>query len=336
MSVGLDIGSHSVKVVELKQVSGKSIVKSLGVAAYSGVSVEAAKNEKDLSSLADLIKKLFNEAGISSRNVFLSLPERFAFVKVVNFPPLTDQEVEAALKWQLDQYVPIPLGEAVVQNRIVERKEGNPGGVRVLLVAARISYVEKYVSLAEMAGLRVLAVENEMISLSRLFGQASNYSVAIVNFGSSSVSVGIARNKNLYLSRSIQGGGDSLTRVIVQNLRVETNQAEEYKRAYGLLPDQLEGKLLNAMQPVLSYIVDEIKKAIQYFESEDGSSVKQIVVCGGVSGMPGFLSYLTKEFSQEVLLGNPFSDLSVSPEFERQVSDYSHLYCVAVGLAERG
>lgn len=335
MSVGLDIGSNSIKVVELEKNSGRFVLKSLGVAAYSKFSIDGAKSEKDLLPIADLIKKLFSETRISSRSVFLSLPEKFAFVKVVDFPPLTDQEVEAALKWQLDQYIPISLEEAVVQHKIVEKKDTSPGGVKVLLVAAKTSNVEKYVSLAEMSGLKVLAVENELVSLSRLFGVADNYSVVIVNFGLSSVNIGVAKNRNLYLSRSIQSGGDSLTRAIVQDLRVETNQAEEYKKAYGLLSDQLEGKLLRAMKPVLLHIVDEIRKAIHYFESEDNSSVKQIVVCGGVAGMPGLLPYLTKEFNQEVLVGNPFADLSIPQEFGSQISDYAHLYGVAVGLAER-
>lgn len=335
MSVGLDIGSNSIKVVELEKNSGRFVLKSLGVAAYSKFSIDGAKSEKDLLPVADLIKKLFSETRISSRSVFLSLPEKFVFVKVVDFPPLTDQEVEAALKWQLDQYIPIPLEEAVVQHKIVEKKDTSPGGVKVLLVAAKTSNVEKYVSLAEMSGLKVLAVENELVSLSRLFGVADNYSVVIVNFGLSSVNIGVAKNRNLYLSRSIQSGGDSLTRAIVQDLRVETNQAEEYKKAYGLLSDQLEGKLLRAMKPVLLHIVDEIRKAIHYFESEDNSSVKQIVVCGGVAGMPGLLPYLTKEFNQEVLVGNPFADLSIPQEFGSQISDYAHLYGVAVGLAER-
>ncbi len=334
MSVGLDIGSKTIKVVELTKEGEGFALKGSGIVAYSGVSLEAVKEEKELVPVADLIRKLFNEAKISSRSVNISLPERFVFVKTVNFPSLSDHEIEAALKWQLDQYIPIPLEEAVVQNKILERSNNISEGVKVLLVAARSSYIEKYLALAEMAGLKVLAVENELISVSRVFGRVSE-PVAIVNFGSLSVDVGIAKNGNLYFSRSIQGGGESLTRAIVQNLRIEAMQAEEYKKSYGLLEDKLDRKLLQAMEFPLRFVLDEIKKAIQYFESEERSQVKQIIICGGTAGMPGLLSYLVKEFSQEVILGDSFANISLSEELRKQISDYSHLYGVAVGLAER-
>jgi len=335
MSVGLDIGSKTIKVVELTKENEGFSLRGSGIVAYSGISLEAVKEDKELTPVADLIRKLFNEAKISSRSVNISLPERFVFVKTVSFPPLSDQEIEAALKWQLDQYVPIPLDEAVVQNKILERDENSPaGGVKVLLVAARSSYVEKYVALAETAGLKVMAVENELISLSRIFGNTAE-PVAIVNLGSLSADVGIAKNGNLYFSRSIQGGGESLTRAIVQNLRIEEAQAEEYKKAYGLLADKLEGKLIQAMESPLHFILDEIKKAIQYFESEGKSQVKQMIICGGSAGMPGLLSYLSKEFNQEVILGDSFGNVSATEELKSQISDYSHLYGVAVGLAER-
>ena len=334
MSVGVDIGSRTIKVVELSKAGNGFELKGSGVVGYSGVLVDSAKEEKELIPLSDLIRKLFTEAKISSRSVNISIPDRFAFVKVVNFPPLTDQEIEAALRWQLDQYIPIPLEEAVVQNKILERNNNVPGGVKVLVVAARISYVEKYVALAEMAGLKVLAVENESLSLARVFGFSSDF-VGIVNFGSTSVDITVAKNGNLYLSRSISGGGESLTRAIVQDLRIEAPQAEEYKKAYGILSDKLEGKLFRAMEAPLRYILDELKKTIQYFESEENQKVKQIIICGGGAAMPGLLPYLTKEFQQEVLFGDSFYNVNLNDELKAVVSDYSHLYGVAVGLAER-
>lgn len=334
MPVGLDVGSKTIKVIELTGGKSNYELRGSGVVAYSGVSIESVKEEKELAPIADLIRKLFNEAKISSRDVNISIPERFVFVKTVSFPPLTDQEIEAALKWQLDEYVPIPLDQAVVQNKILERVDGASGGVKVLVVAARLSYVERYVALAEMAGLKVLSVENEMISLSRVFGLSSD-PVAIVNFGALAVDIGIAKNGNLYVSRSISGGGESLTRSIVQELRIEPAQAEEYKKAYGILTDKLEGKLFHAMEMPLRYVLDELKKTIQYSASEEGLQTKQIVICGGGAGMPGFLPYLTKEFNQEVILGDSFYNVRVADEIKSQISDYSHLYGVAVGLAER-
>lgn len=337
MGIGIDIGSRSIKVVELEKKKNVWSLKGSGIVGYSGILVENAKEEKELAPLADVIKKLFVEAKISGRDVFLSLPERFTFVKVVSFPFLTDQEIDAALKWEADQYIPIPLEEAVMQYQVILRDDkSNPPAVKVLVVATRCALVEKYVLLAQLAGLNILAVENEMLSLSRSLSHQDDLSV-IVSFGAVSTDIGIAKSGTLWFSRSIPTGGDALTRAIVQELRIEPAQAEEYKKAYGLSSTLLEGKVRLAMEPVMQYIVGEIKKAIQYFVSENSNLTKpkQMIISGGLTSLPDLMSYLTKEFDMEILVANPFSQVQVQPEFQKVVVDYAPFYSVATGLALR-
>jgi type IV pilus assembly protein PilM len=337
MSIGLDIGSKSIKVVELEKKGSNWSLKSSGVVGYSGMSLENAQNEKDLAPLSEIIKKLFKESRISSRDVFLALPERFAFVKVVTFPLLTDQEIDAALKWEADQYIPIPLEEAVMQYQVILRDENStPPQVKVLLVAARRSLLEKYVLLAQLSGLQVLAIENEMMSLARLISMESNLS-AVVNFGASSTDIGMIKDGKLWFSRSIPTGGDALTRSIVQSLRIEPLQAEEYKKTYGLSNKLLEGRVRSAMEPVMRSLVEEINKAIQYFVSENSQlgKPKQLIISGGLAGLPDLMPYLTKEFDMEILLSNPFLRITVPPESQKLVLGYAPFYSVAAGLAMR-
>lgn len=337
MSVGIDVGSKSIKVVELEKKGNSWSLKGSGIVGYSGILVENAKEEKDLVPLAEIIKKLFNEAKISSREVFLSLPERFAFVKVITFPLLTNQEIDAALKWEADQYVPIPLEEAIMQYQVILRDEkSNPPQVKVLLVATRRSLVEKYVLLARLAGLQVLAVENELLSLSRVLVPQEDLST-IVNFGALSTDIGISKSGKLWFSRSIPTGGDALTRAIVQGLRIEPAQAEEYKKAYGLSSTLLEGKVRLAMEPVMQSLVGEIKKAVQYFVSENPQfgKPKQLIVSGGLTSLPDLIAYLTKEFDMEILVANPFLQIQIPAESQKVIVDYAPFYSVAVGLALR-
>jgi len=231
------------------------------VVGYSGVVVENARDEKELTPLADIIRRLVKEANVSTYDVRVSLPERLSFVKVVNFPLLSDQEIDAALKWEMDQYVPIPLEEAIAQHQVILRDDkSNPPQVKVLLVAARRAVVEKYTTLVEMAGLTPTAVENELLSLTRSIALPQGISV-LVNFGAIATDIGIARDGKLYFSRSINVGGDALTRAIVQESRIEPLQAEEYKKTYGLSSTELEGKVRRALDPLMKYLVDEIKKS---------------------------------------------------------------------------
>jgi len=337
MAVGIDIGSKSIKVVELEKKQNSWLLKGSGVVGYSGVMVENARDEKELTPLADIIRRLVKEANVSTYDVRVSLPERLSFVKVVNFPLLSDQEIDAALKWEMDQYVPIPLEEAIAQHQVILRDDkSNPPQVKVLLVAARRAVVEKYTTLVEMAGLTPTAVENELLSLTRSIALPQGISV-LVNFGAIATDIGIARDGKLYFSRSINVGGDALTRAIVQESRIEPLQAEEYKKTYGLSSTELEGKVRRALDPLMKYLVDEIKKAIQYFSVEElrGEKPSQMIITGGSVGLPGLISYLTGQFGLEVVVGNSFGKVQIPAGVENQLANYLPLYGVAVGLALR-
>jgi type IV pilus assembly protein PilM len=337
MGVGVDIGSKSIKVVELERKGNNWSLRSAGIVGYSGMLVENAKEERDLVPLAEIVKKLFREAHIENRDVTISIPERFAFVKILNYPFLNDQEVEAALKWEADQYVPIPLEEAVLQHEIVIRDENSrPPSAKVLLVAARRSLVEKYVLLSQLAGLNVLAVENEMLSLPRVLSDQEDL-LTIVNLGAFSTEIGISKLGKLLFSRTVDTGGDALSRAIAQGLNIELVQAEEYKKAYGLSPQLLEGRVRLALEPLMRILVSEIKKAVQYFVSENLNlgKPKKMILTGGLAILPDLLSYLTKEFDMEIAIANPFLNILVPDEFQKMISDYAPFYSVAVGLAMR-
>src|SRR3990170_924339 len=168
MSVGLDIGTKTVKMVELEP-SGKGFkLRAAGVLGYKGVSVQKLEEEKDFAALAEVVKKLHTDAKISSKEIVLALPEDEVFTRTIKFPPLTDQEIASAVKWEAEQYIPIPIAEAIIQHTIIERRENvSPPEVVVLLVAAPKSLVEPYTRVAQMAGLSVVGVETALIALSR-------------------------------------------------------------------------------------------------------------------------------------------------------------------------
>ena len=114
-------------------------------------------------------------------------------------------------------------------------------------------------------------------------------------------------------------------------------QAEEYKKTYGLSEQQLEGKIKKALDPVFRMVSDEMKKAIHFYQSEEkGELPRSAVLAGGTAGMPYAASALTKLLGIEVVVGNPFSQITVDPETVKSLSGYAPYYSVAVGLALRG
>ena len=101
--------------------------------------------------------------------------------------------------------------------------------------------------------------------------------------------------------------------------------------------NQLEGKVKSAMDPILKMVTDEIRKSIHFYQTEEkGEAPKSIVVSGGTAGMPQIVSILSQTLNMEVVMGNPFSKISLSPQVAQTIANYAPLYTIAVGLAMRG
>lgn len=334
--IGLDIGTKTIKIVEVEKSGSGFSLSASGVVGFTGNAVEKTVDDKELVALAQIIKKLHKETGVASRDVVISIPEQGAFTRTVAFPLLTDAEIASAVKWELEQYIPIPANEAISQHVILERNEkSSPPQVIVLLVAAPRVLVEKYTRVVSLAGLNPVAVETELLALTRALAPVDR-TVLMIDLGANSTDIAIAKNSLLTFSRSIPIAGDAFTRAVAQGLGVTASQAEEYKKTYGLSQDQLEGKVGASLDPVLRLIVDEVKKAINFYETEQKAEPpNSIQVSGGGSGMPQLINTLTELVGLEVSIANPFARISLDPETAKKLAPYAPLYSVAVGLALR-
>ena len=336
MSVGLDIGSKTIKVVELGRDGNRFRLKSAGAVGYSGTTIEHMTDDREMATLASIIQKLFSDAKVSSRDVSIAIPEAQAFTRTLRFPLLTDEEIASAVKWEAEEYIPIPINEAVVQHQILERRENtSPPQVSVLLIAAPKTLVEKYIKILSIARLNVNFVETSLMSAVRSLAPLDQTSM-VIDFGANSTNLGIAKNGQLQLSRTIQSGGDAFTRAIAQGLNVSLQQAEEYKKTYGLSSNQLEGKVAQSLEPLFRSIAEEIKKIIHFYEIEEkGQSPTSVIVSGGSAGLVEIAPMLTKLLNVEILLGNPFMNVNLDDNAAKSLAGFSPIYCVAAGLAMR-
>jgi type IV pilus assembly protein PilM len=334
--LGIDIGSKTIKIIELEKSGASYSLIASGVVGYSGSTVDKMTDEKEIASLAQIIKKLCLEARVTSKDAVISIPEPLAFTRTIKFPPLTDSEISTAIKWEAEQYIPIPVAEAVTQHTILKRKDSPPdAGVIVLLVAAPRATVEKYVKVVQLAGLNTIAVETELIALTRSLAPPDK-TVLLADLGGSSTNLAIVNHGLLSFSRSLPVAGDAFTRAVSQTLSVTPQQAEEYKKAYGLSSSQLEGKIKGALDSIVRLVADEIKKAVSYYMSEEKAEAPTtLIMTGGSSGMPDIITALSNVVGMEVLVGNPFTHVQIDPAFAQKLAPFAPLYGVAVGLAMR-
>ncbi len=334
--VGLDIGSKTIKIVELEKTRDSYKLKASGIIGYKSSTPEHLSDDKEIAVLSDVIRKLHKEAKIVSREVVVSIPETQVYTRMIRFPLLTDSEVASAVKWEAEQYIPFPIEEAVIDYQIIDKNENaTPPQVYVLLIAAPKLLVDRYVKLIGMCKLDLVAIETELVAIARSICPIDQ-TVMVADFGARSTNIAIVKNSSLMMSRSIPTAGDALTRAVAQGLGIEAQQAEEYKKTYGLSSSNLDGKIKSILYPVLRMVSDEIKKAIHYYQSEgEGEPPKSLILTGGSAGMPEVASIMTELLGIEVSIGNPFTKVQIDPQALKQISGYAPFYAIAVGLSMR-
>lgn len=334
--VGLDIGSKTIKIVELEKARGVYKLKASGIIGYKSSTPEHLTDDKEIAVLSDVIRKLHREAKIIGREVVVSIPETQVYTRMIRFPLLTDSEIASAIKWEAEQYIPFPIEEAVIDYQIIDKNENaTPPQVYVLLIAAPKLLVNRYIKLLAMSKLEMVAIETELMAISRSICPLDQ-TVMVADFGARSTNIAIVKNTSLMMSRSIPTAGDALTRAVAQGLGIEPQQAEEYKKTYGLSSTNLDGRIKSILFPVLRMVSDEIKKAIHYYQSEgEGDPPKSLILTGGSAGMPEVASIMTELLGIEVSIGNPFAKIQIDPQALKQISGYAPFYAIAVGLSMR-
>ena len=331
---GIDIGSKSIKIIELTKNGKLFNLKSSGAVGYTGISPDKSVEEKDLVSLAEVIKKIVKQIGVFSKEANICLPEAAVFTRIIRFPLLTEEEVASAVKWEAEQYIPIPFADAVIQYTILERNETTMQ-TSVLLVATPKAIVEKYVRVLRLAGLTPISAETELTALARSVSPEVGVSL-LLDLGSSATDMAIVKNGKVVFTRSIPVAGEAFTRAVSQGLGISIAQAEEYKKTYGLDEKQLEGKVKASLESVFRMVIDEVKKAISFFQTEEKGDVPtSIVITGGVSNMPGIVPYLTTALGIETVVGNPYTKLNLDQDTLNNLAPYASIYGASIGLAMR-
>ena len=330
---GLDIGSYSIKAVQLRKIQDKYQLVAVGSAPSTPKGL-ASEAESDLTALAENIKKLHQEAKVTTKNVISALPEDQVFTRVITLPKLSEEELTSALKWEAEQYVPIPLSEVTLAHQVIgETTQDTRQKTEVLLVAAPNRLIDKLLKVLKTAGLNPISLETEILAMSRSLVAPDSEATLLVDLGARATDIAIIEKGQVVFTRSISTAGEALTRAVAGALGLEAGQAEEYKKAYGVDPGKLEGKVSQAIEPILEVIVKEMEQAIQFYQQEKEKTVKRIVLTGGTAILPEVVPLLAKKLTFETQIGDPFSRVVQDSLLAKIPKNDLLFYTVAVGLA---
>ena len=335
---GLDIGAHSIKIAQVKRKSeSKARLVSLG-SASTPFGVVGSDNKEHKKQLADDIKKLLDSTGIGTKKTVVALPESTIFTRLMVLPKLDEKELKESIHWEAKQYIPVPLEKVQLEDMVVgERKENGQTKLEIFLVAAPKNVVNRYVEIMEMAGLDLIALETETVATTRTisFPKPLKEMALVLDFGSNSTDMSVIKRDKPIFSQTIKTGSDALTKAISLDFGLDAQQAEQYKRTYGLDNTKAEGKIYKSLEPIMKVIMAEVSKTLNFFKSHFTTSIpKKIYIIGDGALLIGLPEYLSKGLGLPTERFNPFPLLETDKSMKKAITSISGTgYSVAIGLA---
>ncbi len=332
--VGIDFGNYSVKAVELKGIhtGSPSLVAFGKQSTPPGVINSDDKGHQ--KKLSEALKSLYKSSGIRNKQIVIAIPESAVFTRFIELPGLKENEIETAVYYKAKQYLPIPIEEVNMSYILLGFDEGK-NAYNVLIVAAPKNLVNLYTDVVVSAGLDPLAVETESVAMGRsMFKSTGATHVTILNFGSQTTDMAILHQGQMIFSQSIAIGSDSMTQALVNQFGLEYNQAEQYKRSYGITYGVLENKIYNALKPILDAILTEVQRGVEFYKtSAVRSAPKDYLLNGDAALLPGLQEYLKKNFEINSYIADPWRNINIPSKLKESVSKDKPAYSVAVGLA---
>ena len=324
---GLDLGSSQIKVAQAEKSNQGFKLKALAT--------ESVSNETE----AQAIQKAVKQAGIKgSSEVNLALPESEVYTRIVDIPRLSETELNSAIQFEAEQYVPVSLDEVELFHQILESGDTLENKtMKVLLIAVPKERLAKVTSLLDGAGLIPHNLETELFSLKRVLNEANRYQLLLL-LSHKTTDIMVVYKGEPVLMHSLPGGGLALTRSLVTEMSLSEVQAEQYKHAYGLRQDLLEGKVATVLTPLFSELVNQINKAYVYLSDQGYKKTpEQVVLAGGGALLPGLTSFLVGKLNTEVVVADPFKNFVKDDAFHKLVTTEANpQWSVAVGLAVKG
>jgi type IV pilus assembly protein PilM len=337
--VGLDVGSSSIKAVELKKTRAGLEVAHLGLEPIAPDLVVDSMIV-DSGQVSSSIAKLFNDNEIKSKAVATAVSGHSVIVKKISLPSMSDQELADTIQKEAAQHIPFDLADVNLDYQILSDDATSPQ-MDVLLVAVKKDKILNYTNVLSMAGKTPAIVDIDALALQNCYEYnyepAPTQVVALLNLGASVMNINIVKGTTPLFPRDVSVGGHQYTDSLQKELDLSFDDAEALKlgKKAGSVHEDAKNPIL---QQVTEIILLEIQKTFDFFRaSAAGEHIEKIYLAGGSARVPGLVEALRQEFSMPVELLNPFQKITAPAEgpAAQLVEENAGQLAVAVGLALR-
>ena len=339
--VGVDIGSSSVKAVELQGKNGDFQLVSLG---YESLEPDSVVDGQimELNSVSNAISSIFNEHKIKTNRVAAGVNGHSVIVKNIMLPQMSSAELQESFAWHAEEHIPFDITDVTLDYHVTGTTDD---AIHVLMAACKRDKVANLKQAIQLAGKQPVVIDVDAFALQNCYelnyDPQPNEVVALLNIGASTTNINILNGNRSVFTRDATFGGNQYTSLLQKELGVTFEHAEQVKRGMPL-PEPVEDR---DIRPILETVSDilalEIQKTMDFYRAtvEDGGvAVEKILVSGGGSKLAGLIDFLAKQFEMPVEIFDPFRKIKVDsrgfdPEYMREVIPEM---AIAVGLALRG
>ena len=335
--VGLDIGSSSVKAVELKQTKQGFELVSFGLEPLAQDTVVDGAI-MDAPAVAEKISAIFDAQGIKAKEVATSVSGHSVIVKRVPMPVMTEEELFDHVQAEASQHIPFDIADVNLSYQLLETVDSQ---MDVLLVAVKKDKILNHTNVLAQAGKTPVLVDIDAFALQNCF--EVNYEpdpsqvVALLNVGASVMNINIVRGWTPLFTRDVSVGGNQYTDALQKELDLSFDDAEHLKMGAGRagVTEEQKASILRSVSDIL---ILEIQKTFDFFRATAaGETIRRICMAGGTARVPGLLDLLREEFSVPVEEIYPFRKIVINParHDESQLRELAPRLAIAVGLALR-
>ena len=356
-ALGIDIGSSSIKVVQLKKKGNRAVLETYGelsLGPYAGVSVgQATKLSTD--RLIEAMKGLLTEkeVNVTTRNCGIAIPFHASLLTVMEMPAASEQELNAMVPIEARKYIPVPISEVAlnwsvipklearsetqeVADTLAKEKKEEPKTIDILLAAIHNNIIAEYQSVVTSAGLNATFFEIELFSAVRSVLDDDNVrSALILDIGAASTKVYVMERGIIRGSHIINRGSQDITTAIANANSVSFGDAEVLKRTVGLTGGGDNAKIRDSVALTLSFIFSEANRVLFDYQKQHNRNLDKVLLIGGGSALRGLVPLASENFRIPVEAGNPFLKVETPAFLEQVLSETGPEFAVSVGVALR-
>lgn len=346
--VGLDIGSSSIKLVQLRFEKERALLETYGEVAAGPYQDSPIGKAVSLGEdrLGEMIRDVWQESGANARTVIAGVPLRNSFVTFIDLPQMSEKELARAIPFEARKYIPLPLSEVEIDwwpvSPLTNKEEEGLESLTVLLAAVQKETINAYQRVVKKAGLSLAGFEIEIFSVARVAASALSPAAAgfrssliVVDMGATSTKTAIIDRGALRMARAIDKGSQALTLALSHALGVDFERAEAMKRELGIQKRPETEQIRRVLTPLIDTIFDEIRRFQGEYERKSQRTIDKIVLAGGGALLPGLLDYAVEHFRREVFYADAFASVSFPPLLSSVISQLGAPLAQAVGLALR-